>query len=186
MKKALKILMWFVISLLGLTALGTGLVVLFLYLITLPKSTNETSRVGNINYRVIGGEFYHGGGRHPDGFKFSNCKGVDLVLFIRRYKEGDLDKLAKVLNNLEVHERTKRNAKPIVAGLDSLMFCSSFGIFICKRNVVKPYDCSDRFFVESVRYRRINEEEFCLSSDSGKRECFDFTWTPKERNPWSR
>ncbi|TVR86943.1 MAG: hypothetical protein EA411_09105 [Saprospirales bacterium] len=175
MKKTLKVLKWVIISLLSLAILGAGLIVWLMYLITLPKTTNETSRVDSIRYRVIGAEF-------DSSKKFRECSATTIYFYVSRYNKGDLGKLAKVINDFEIHERTTRHSSPVVAHLDSLMYCNSFRVAVCKRNVVKYYDCSDRFFLESVRYKRINEDEFCLTSDSGNRECFEFTWTPKERN----
>lgn len=167
-----KILKHLFITLICLIVFVIGFIGFVYYLLLLPHTTGKASRVDNIQYRVIGAEFYSG---HP----MSECRPANVVFYIKRYSIGDYHKLAQVLNDFEMHERTTRHS-PAMGRLDSLMYCQSFWISICSKNVVKYYDCSDRFFVEMIRYERINEDEFCLISDSGKEECFDFKWKPKK------
>ena len=171
MKRWRKILKYLLITLISLLVLIIGLVGIFYYLLIQPHTTHEISRADNITYRVIGAEFFRRS-------NFSLCKSANVYFYIRRYKKGDLHRLAVALNEFEIHEGTTWHS-PAFQNLDSLMYCQSFTISICSKNVVKYYDCGDRYSVEMIRYKRINEDQFCLISDSGKEECFEFKWKPK-------
>jgi len=172
MKSWRRVLKYLLIAWISLLVLVIGLAGIFYYLLLQPHTTREISRADNVTYRVIGAEFYRGS-------NVSLCsRSANVYFYIRRYKKGDLHRVAIVLNEFEIHERTTRYS-PALQHLDSLMFCQSFTISICSKNVVKYYDCGDRFSVEMIRYKRINEDQFCLIPDSGKKECFDFKWKPK-------
>lgn len=173
MKKWGKLFKCLIITLIGGLILVVGLLFTFYYLFYLPMTITDTSRVNNTEYRVIGAELFNS--------NIANCKPIILVLYIKNYSAGDLQKVGNVLNHFEIHERSKRNSMPIISKLDNIMKCPSFSIRICNLNLIKYYECNPNYRTEMIQYRRINEEKFCLTSDSGREECFDFKWTPKER-----
>jgi len=167
-----KVFRCLIICLIGVVLLLIGLSIAFYYLLYLPMTTTETSRVNNIQYRVIGAELFDR--------NLNACGPATIILYIKNYRPGDLQLVGKVLNHFEIHESTVRRSTPVISELDKLMRCPSFSIRICNLNLLKYYECRPEFRSCRIEYKRINEDEFCLTSESGHKECFEFKWKPKK------